>query len=306
MILETPKGTEDGEDLDAVNLRSFGELGTALPSAPSADRVAPRSRRGLDEARSSHVRTPIRRQRRRPRRPLDRRTPRPTPSLFINRELSWLDFNERVLEEARDPSNPLLERLRFLAISASNLDEFFEVRVAGLQAQLYDNLEPQDTPPDGLGPLAQLTEISRRAHDFVARQYEIWRQRAPPRARQATASTSATPTSSRDAQNAFLDDYFDTPGLPGPDPAGDRPGAPVPAPAQQEPQPDPADRDDRPGPAPAALRGAPGPLGPQPAGPAARRGRRPAPVRAARRRDRPPARRPLRRLQGRRPRRPSA
>jgi polyphosphate kinase len=90
------------------------------------------------------------------------------PSWFINRELSWLDFNERVLEEARDPSNPLLERLRFLAICASNLDEFFEVRVAGLQAQLYENLEPQDPPPDGLGPLAQLIEITRRAHDFVA------------------------------------------------------------------------------------------------------------------------------------------
>src|SRR5206468_2290354 len=88
--------------------------------------------------------------------------------------LSWLDFNKRVLEEARDPSNPLLERLRFLTISASNLDEFFEVRVAGLQAQLYDALEPQDTPSDGLGPLAQLTEIARRAHDFVARQYETW------------------------------------------------------------------------------------------------------------------------------------
>ena len=82
------------------------------------------------------------------------------PSLFINRELSWLDFDERVLEEAGDPSVPLLERLRFLAITASNLDEFFEVRVAGLQAQLYDRLEPQDPPPEGLGPLAQLNDIA--------------------------------------------------------------------------------------------------------------------------------------------------
>ena len=89
------------------------------------------------------------------------------PTWFINRELSWLDFNERVLEEARDPSNPLLERLRFLAICASNLDEFFEVRVAGLQGQVYENLEPQDPPPDGMGSLAQLIEIARRAHDFV-------------------------------------------------------------------------------------------------------------------------------------------
>ena len=112
-------------------------------------------------------------------------SPPPDPSLFINRELSWLDFNERVLEEARDPSNPLLERLRFLAICASNLDEFFEVRVAGLQAQLYDNLEPQDTPPDGMGPLAQLIEIARRAHDFVARQYETWHNEIRPAARRA-------------------------------------------------------------------------------------------------------------------------
>ena len=102
------------------------------------------------------------------------------PSLFINRELSWLEFNERVLEEARDPSNPLLERLRFLAISASNLDEFFEVRVAGLQAQLYDDLEPQDAPPDAMSPLTQLNEISKRSHDFVRRQYETWHQELRP------------------------------------------------------------------------------------------------------------------------------
>ena len=90
------------------------------------------------------------------------------------------------------------------------------------------------------------------------------------------------------------------PGLPGPDAAGHRPGAPVPAPAQQEPEPDPPDRDDRPGPAPPALRRGPGPLGPEPAGPAPRRGGRPAAVRPAGERDRPPPRRALRRLQGRR------
>src|SRR3954463_9774339 len=86
------------------------------------------------------------------------------PGLFLNRELSWLDFNERVLEEAREPSNPLLERLRFVTISASNLDEFFEVRVPGRQAHPSDGREPQDMPPDGLGPLGQLTEIARRSH----------------------------------------------------------------------------------------------------------------------------------------------
>jgi polyphosphate kinase len=133
----------------------------------------------------------------------------PDPALFINRELSWLDFNERVLEEARDPSNPLLERLRFLTISASNLDEFFEVRVAGLQAQLYDGLEPQDAPPDGMGPLAQLTELARRAHDFVARQYETWHAVLRPElARHGIRVCSLDALTA--AQNAFLDGYFDT------------------------------------------------------------------------------------------------
>ncbi len=131
----------------------------------------------------------------------------PDPSLFLNRELSWLDFNERVLEEARDPGNPLLERVKFLSISASNLDEFFEVRVAGLQAQLYDNLEPQDAPTDGLGPLAQLTEIARRAHDFVNRHYDVWNSEVRPEL--ATHGILICDYEDlTDSHNTFLDDYF--------------------------------------------------------------------------------------------------
>nr|WP_303652672.1 polyphosphate kinase 1 [Paludisphaera mucosa] len=128
-------------------------------------------------------------------------------SLFINRELSWLEFNERVLEEARDLSNPLLDRLKFLAICSSNMDEFFEVRVAGLQAQLYESLEPQDPPPDGMGPLAQLLEISKRAHDFVARLYDVWLHEVRPELEQHGIRI-CTPEELTESQVAFLDDYF--------------------------------------------------------------------------------------------------
>lgn len=130
-------------------------------------------------------------------------------TMFINRELSWLDFNERVLEEARDPTTPLLDRLRFLGICASNLDEFFEVRVAGLQAQLYEGLEPQDAPPDGLGPAAQLAEIAKRAHDFVARQYESWLSEVRPALKQHGIRV-CHPDELTEGQNAFLDGYFDS------------------------------------------------------------------------------------------------
>ncbi|HYP74950.1 MAG TPA: hypothetical protein VER12_03305, partial [Polyangiaceae bacterium] len=80
------------------------------------------------------------------------------PALFINRELSWLEFNARVLNEARDERVPLYERLKFLAIFAQNLDEFFMVRAAGLQAQISGEIE--EVPPDGLTPDQQLAAIS--------------------------------------------------------------------------------------------------------------------------------------------------
>ena len=93
--------------------------------------------------------------------------------LFINRELSWLGFNERVLEEARDQTVPLAERLKFVAIVASNLDEFFMVRVAGLKQQLSGNVA--ETPPDGLTAAEQLAAISTRAHAMVTDLYGAWR-----------------------------------------------------------------------------------------------------------------------------------
>jgi len=82
----------------------------------------------------------------------DRVPPQFPPDHYLNRELSWLEFNARVLEEAADPSNPWLERLKFLAIFSSNLAEFFEIRVAGLQQQVYAGVEPQDYGADGMAP----------------------------------------------------------------------------------------------------------------------------------------------------------
>jgi polyphosphate kinase len=102
---------------------------------------------------------------------------------YLNRELSWLEFNSRVLEEAADPTNPVLERIKFLSIFSSNLDEFFEVRVAGLQEQLYAGLEPQDFPADGLAPTDQLEQIDARAHGLVADQYRLLHEELIPQLR---------------------------------------------------------------------------------------------------------------------------
>ncbi len=107
-----------------------------------------------------------------------------TPSFesehFLNRELSWLEFNARVLEEAQNEENPLLERVKFLSIFASNLDEFFMVRVAGLREQVFGALAPQDPPTDGLSPLAQLQRISFRTRQLVDHLYACWNRSIVP------------------------------------------------------------------------------------------------------------------------------
>lgn len=93
---------------------------------------------------------------------------------FINRELSWLEFNARVIEEAVDHSNPLLERVKFLSIASSNLDEFFMVRVAGLREQAFGAGAPQDPTADGMSPLTQLLRISERVRPMTANLYHCY------------------------------------------------------------------------------------------------------------------------------------
>ena len=94
------------------------------------------------------------------------------PERFINRELSWLAFNWRVLEEATNPDVPLLERVRFLAISATNLDEFFTVRVAGLREMCHEGISQLSA--DGLTPQMQLEKINENVRDLMAQQQTTW------------------------------------------------------------------------------------------------------------------------------------
>src|SRR5713226_4302601 len=110
-------------------------------------------------------------------------SPRPSerfsdPKNFINRELSWLEFNRRVLEEAQDPTQPLIERVKFLTIFSSNLDEFFEIRVAGIKQQIES--ETSDVGPDGLSPTETFNQIQRVAHELVATEYELWNKELLP------------------------------------------------------------------------------------------------------------------------------
>lgn len=129
------------------------------------------------------------------------------PEHFVNRELSWLEFNARVLEEAEDETNPLLERLKFLSIFSSNLDEFMMVRVSGVRSQMQGLADPEDRMPEQLSIHEQYQQVHARTHALVARQYACLKDHVLPKLAEAGISLAVPPGLS-EQQKAFIDEYF--------------------------------------------------------------------------------------------------
>src|SRR5580693_6267248 len=124
---------------------------------------------------------------------------------FNGRDYSWMQFNRRVLEEAEDPSNPLLERVKFLAITASNLDEYVEIRQAGLMQRIEDGY--QEPGYDGLRPDESLAILTAEIHDFVAAQYRCWNSQLLPELRKQNIRLLEWSELSDEAR-AFAQNYF--------------------------------------------------------------------------------------------------
>src|SRR5690242_20121806 len=147
------------------------------------------------------------------------------PSLYTNRELSWLQFNRRVLEEAQDPSVPLLERVKFLSIFSSNLDEFFMVRIATLKRRLHAG--EVTGGPDGLTVGEALGSISARVHELVDEQHRCFLQEVQPLLA-AEGIVLLRPKELSGEQQRFLEEYFRRTVLPVLTPLAVDPGHPFP------------------------------------------------------------------------------
>lgn len=147
------------------------------------------------------------------------------PQYLLNRELSWLEFNQRVLDEAANQDNPLLERLKFLAIASSNLDEFFMVRVGSLNDQINAGFTRPDAT--GLTPAAQLDRIAERTSILVADEYALWSEKLVPEMRKNGIYLLST-GELNEAQVTYLSEYFDSVVYPVLTPMAVDPGRPFP------------------------------------------------------------------------------
>src|ERR1700753_3914585 len=127
-----------------------------------------------------------------------------SPARFVNRELSWLAFNRRVIEEAQNRRHPLFERVRFLSISASNLDEFYMVRVAGLMGMVHAGVTTPSA--DGLSPAQQLAKVDETARQLIADQQCIWATLDGELRKEDVSVVTGNEILDRD--RVFLDAYF--------------------------------------------------------------------------------------------------
>ena len=129
------------------------------------------------------------------------------PEYYVNRELSWIKFDERVLSEARDKTLPLFERLKFLSITSSNLDEFYMVRVASLKDQVHAKYEKPDIA--GLTPKEQLAQISKKTHELVQVQYSTYNRSVLPALEKAGLHVIQEHEMLSEEQKKYVDEYFE-------------------------------------------------------------------------------------------------